>query len=107
MKPQQGDLLSWTPPASDRFGDTYDHAFDFERLNAQQGRVFLVMRDGKWRTLREISDLTGDPEASVSARLRDLRRPEFGNLDVQRQRMGEGRGTYVYRIDPKTIPGAH
>lgn len=41
----------------------------------QVQRVLLSMSDGKWRTLEEISDLTGDTTPSVSARLRDLRKP--------------------------------
>lgn len=94
------DLLSWTPPAGDRHGETFVHAFDAERLNAQQLRVWNVMRDGKWRTLAEISALTGDPEASVSARLRDLRKDEFGGLTIDRRRRGEERsGLHEYRIN--------
>jgi len=106
MRGEQQDLLSWTPPPSDRYGDTFDRAFDFARLNAQQSRVFNVMRDGKFRTLAEIHNLTGDPEASISARLRDLRRTEFGGMTVDRMRQTDGGGTWIYRIDPKTIPGA-
>lgn len=93
------DLLSWTPPAGDRHGETFVREFDAERLNAQQLRVWNVIRDGKWRTLSEISALTGDPEASVSARLRDLRKDEFGGLTIDRQRRGEEtRGLYEYRV---------
>jgi len=39
----------------------------------QQRDVWLLMRDGHWRTLAEISAATGHPEASVSARLRQFR----------------------------------
>lgn len=97
-------MLDWTPPKSDRFGESYSRKFDFDRLNAQQARVFAVMKDGAWRTLSEISAMTSAPEASVSARLRDLRRPEFGGLTVDRKRCGEGRGTFQYRVDPSSIP---
>ena len=51
-------------------------------------RVRELMRDGKERTLAEISEITGDPEASVSARLRDLRRPRYGLWTVKRKRVG-------------------
>jgi len=44
------------------------------------------MRDGEWRTLGEISEATGHPEASVSARLRDFRKPRFGGHTVNRRR---------------------
>lgn len=57
------------------------------------------MNDGKWRTLSEISALTGDGEASISARLRDLRKDEFGGLNVDRRRRGdESRGLFEYRV---------
>lgn len=43
----------------------------------QLERVELAMRDGKFRTLREIAAISGDPEASVSARIRELRSMGF------------------------------
>lgn len=92
---EQQDLLSWTPPSSDRFGSTYDAAFDFTRLNAQQARVWEVVKDGKFHTLAEISARTGDPEASVSARLRDLRNMHGCKVDRRRQESG---GTYEYAV---------
>lgn len=55
-------------------GFTYDPALDGDRLGAQMIRVLDAMLDGRWRTLREISDITDDPEASISARLRDVRK---------------------------------
>lgn len=84
-------------PAETTFhGSTYDAGLDGERLNAQQRRVWRLMRDGRWRTLREISDETRDPEASVSARLRDFRKLGW---TVDRQRRGEpGRGLWEYRL---------
>ncbi len=36
------------------------------------------MQDQGWRTLFEIRVVTGDPEASISARLRDFRKDDFG-----------------------------
>jgi hypothetical protein len=44
------------------------------------------MADGRWRSLQEITDLTGWPPASVSARLRDLRKPEHGGHTVHHRR---------------------
>jgi hypothetical protein len=54
------------------------------------------MLDGKWRTLRQIADSLRYPEASVSARVRDLRKPKFGAMDVKRQRVAGG--LWEYRI---------
>lgn len=90
----QSDLLSWVPPDTDRHGSTYENAFDFTRLNAQQKAVWAVMRDGEWRTLREISLATNAPEASVSARLRDFR--NMFRWTVERKRCE--RGLHKYRV---------
>lgn len=79
-----------------RHGETYDVRVDYHRLNAQARRVYDVMADHGWRSLREISEATGDPEASVSARLRDFRKPEFGGMQVDRRRR-EGSATWEYR----------
>ncbi|HUP07677.1 MAG TPA: hypothetical protein VMU47_11030 [Caldimonas sp.] len=80
-----------------RDGATYDHAIDGKRLGEQHQRVFDCMRDGRWRSLREIAETTGDPEASVSARLRDFRKPRFGGHEVERRRARDG-GTHEYRL---------
>ena len=61
-------------------------------------RVWSVMRDGGRHTLAEISKVTKDPEASVSARLRDLRKPQFGGHTVERRQMINGK--FLYRVDP-------
>ena len=91
------DLLSWEPPNTDRQGSTYVGEFDFDRLNKQQRRVYTVCASGCWLTLGEIQAATGDPEASISARLRDLRNM-FG-LSVERRRRGDpGSGLFEYRV---------
>jgi hypothetical protein len=69
---------------------------DHNRLAKQLGRVRTLMLDGCWRSLQEIADSTGDPPASVSARLRDLRKPRFGNYTVDRKSCGKG--LFLYRI---------
>jgi hypothetical protein len=58
------------------------------------------MNDGQWRTLAEIEEITEDPQASISARLRDLRKERFGEHEVARRRRGSGqRGLFEYRIE--------
>ena len=81
-----------------RGGTTYDPVKDGARLNAQHLRVYAVMSSGVWRSLAEISAKTGDPEASVSARLRDFRKPRFGSYEVKRRRRVDA-GTWEYRVD--------
>lgn len=90
-----------TPAAAPAFdGETYDPAQDHERLGAQALRVWSVISDGEWRTLAEIEHLTGDPQASISARLRDFRKHQFGDHTIQRRRRETGRGLWEYRVLP-------
>ncbi len=81
-------------------GSVYDPARDDGRLRRQLGRVYALMRDGRWRTLFEIAEATGDPQTSISAQLRHLRKPRFGGHDVQKRRRTALGGTYEYRLVP-------
>ena len=81
-------------------GATYDRAQDEARLGKQLERVRRYMRDGRYHTLRQISEALDYPEASVSARLRDLRKEKWGAWVVERKRNTGGRGTYLYRLVP-------
>jgi len=77
-------------------GNTYEPALDQERLSSQLERVKTLMQDGRWRTLAEISAITGGTESSVSARLRDLRKDRFGGHTVNRRRLIGG--LYDYQL---------
>ena len=75
---------------------------DFPRLNRQLRAVYDLMRDGYWRGLKEIAFQIDEPEASISARLRDLRKPKWGGFTVER--MNRGGGFWMYRLSPKSEP---
>lgn len=81
-----------------RDGATFDPDQDTVRLSQQADDVWAFMLDGAWHTLRSISRVTGHPEASVSARLRDFRKERFGSHQVQRQR--SAKGEHAYRLVP-------
>jgi hypothetical protein len=104
MSEDQLSLLDYRPPLPPISfkGDTFDRALDLDRLNAQQRRVYDLMIDGCWRTLRMISEKTADPEASVSARLRDFRSNEylrqFFRMESERMPNLERRGVWRYRL---------
>lgn len=83
-----------TPCAFD--GATYEASRDGERLTRQQDTIYALMRDGRPRTLAEIESATGYPQSSISARLRDLRKPRFGGHDVIRAYRDQG--VWVYRV---------
>lgn len=106
----QPDLFDWpaevarksgrdiTAPRRD--GETFDQERDGQRLNRQHRAVFDLMRDGKTRTLCQIAAATGYPEASISARLRDFRKPQFGSHTVTR--MHHLDGIWLYTLIEKT-----
>ncbi len=80
-------------------GPDYDSKLDARRLTGQILRIYAGMRDGGWRTLGEIEALTGDPQASISAQLRHLRKPRFGAYVVDKRRRGDReRGLFEYRV---------
>jgi hypothetical protein len=92
------DVVSKAHRGEHRFsGDTYEADFDQVRLNRQLAAVLSVVKDGEWRTLRDIAEAIQEPEASISARLRDLRKRRFGRHTVERRRLGKG-GTFAYRL---------
>lgn len=89
-------LGQYVPPARAFDGATYDPARDHARLSGQLAKVFELMKDGEWRTLRQIADVVGGSEASVSARLRDCRKRKYGSHVVERQHVGCG--LFRYRM---------
>jgi len=82
-------------------GDDYDDLRDRARLRGQIRRVFDCVKDGQWRTVQEVAIATGDPETSVSAQLRNLRKARFGAHNIEKRHVSDG--LYVYRLN-KTTP---
>ena len=78
-------------------GSDYKPERDNKRLTGQIERVYNVMKDGKERSLVDISDATGDPEASVSAQLRHLRKERFGGHVIKKSYVTNG--LYLYRME--------
>ena len=80
-------------------GSDYVPKFDQKRLTGQLKRIYSIMIDGKFRTLREIESLTGDPPASISAQLRFLRLANFGSHIVEKRHKGDRKqGLWEYRV---------
>jgi hypothetical protein len=87
-------------------GKTYDPRLDHERLGTSLGRVWMLMRDGKRRTLAQIAEAVGCSEAGASARLRDLRKSKFSEqlpTDSVSSSRGEGGLWWYWIVVP---PGA-
>jgi hypothetical protein len=68
------------------------------RLTRQLDRVYYTMLSRSWLTLSEVSVIADAPEASVQARMRDLRKPWFGEHTVEKHH--QGNGLYLYRLIP-------
>jgi hypothetical protein len=82
-------------------GPDYEPRFDQVRLTGQIKRVWQAMVDGGWRSLTEIEVLTRDPQASISAQLRHLKKERFGSHTVEHRPRGDRRnGLFEYRLTP-------
>ena len=85
------------------YGPAYDPALDRERLAHQMDRIrgwmLLASEAGKWKTLREIEEMTGYPQASISAQLRHLRKSAFGGYIVRKRRRDQAdKGIWEYIV---------
>lgn len=99
------DYLATVPPAAR--GSTCE-AEDTPRLNAQGLDVYHYCRDLRAHTLAEISAGTGHPEASVSARLREIRRylHDGDKGTILRERVPSGNGLHTYTMKLARYHGA-
>lgn len=79
-------------------GISYDHKRDGPRLTAQLDTVrdFMVDHCDSWWTLDELEVALQFPQASISARLRDLRKKKHGSFEVARKYVA--RGQWAYRL---------
>lgn len=62
----------------------------------QVEQVKKLMSDGDWWTLAEISKVLKQPTQSISARIRDLRKKEFGSFFVVKRHLVNN--IYEYKI---------
>ena len=79
-------------------GDDYQDERDRPRLRGQIKRVWNVLQDHTWTTVAEIGSITGDPQPSISAQLRNLRKERFGGHTIERRYVGNG--LYEFRLKP-------
>ncbi len=88
-------------------GGTYSPTLDEARLMTLLDQVFLLMRDRERRTLHEIHKALHyrGSEASISARLRDLRKPRFGEYFVGHKRRAGHDGLWEYWLNPELGSG--
>lgn len=93
--------LDFTKPVFDG-SDIIDEK-DTVRLTGQMKRIFKFMFDGRWHTLPEISEVTGDMTSSISAQLRNLRKSKFGSHTIEKQSKGDREnGLFKYQLIPNS-----
>ncbi|KKM93303.1 hypothetical protein LCGC14_1209780 [marine sediment metagenome] len=89
-------------------GVTYTPKHDQKRLTGQLKAVYKILSTGPWYTLQDIRTLVFTyskgkmiaSEASVSARLRDLRKEKFGGHTVNKRHRGDPkRGLWEYQLE--------
>lgn len=77
-------------------GETYDDDRDRRRLSRQRQRTYEALSDHRWHTSVELTELVGDNWASVGARLRDLRKEQYGGYTIERRCVR--RGLWEFRM---------
>ena len=83
-------------------GSDYVPERDDGRLTNQLHRVKHAMSSGDWKSLRQLESETGDPQSSISAQLRHLRKKRFGSHIVEKRYCGNG--LFEYRIPTEAQP---
>lgn len=71
-------------------GPDYVPKRDKSRLTRQHNIIMELMSDGVFRTLRTIELYTNQPQASISAQLRHLRKARFGSHTVNKRHISNG-----------------
>lgn len=113
--PPQGE---YRDPSKNWKGNTFDGAVyeeekDVVRLSGQIERVHTILAQSKdvWLTVSEIQIkianefLLDDPECSISAQIRNLRKERFGGYMIEKQRRGsEDSAIWEYQLQPENGP---
>tara|TARA_Y100000310_G_scaffold341967_1_gene443125 strand:- start:5377 stop:5703 length:327 start_codon:yes stop_codon:yes gene_type:complete len=79
-------------------GPDYIPSKDHKRLTTQKDRIKSLMIDGTWRSLSDIREALGYPEASISAQLRHLKKGKFGGYCLEKRRSKNQEGLFEYKI---------
>jgi len=71
---------------------------DIPRMTGQLKKVFELMQDGQWHTIRQVAKYAQCCEVSAGTRIRDLRKERFGGHTVKRRRDRNRPGVFRYRL---------
>lgn len=84
-------------------GATYEPEHDERRLTHQMERVRRCIETGWW-TVPEIAEVTGDPHPSISAQIRNLRKPPLFFEAPRRRRGGRAKDLWEYTLGGVIAP---
>lgn len=85
-------------------GKTYDAKRDGARLTGQLKRAYDYLASHGWVTLAELALAIGCKEQSASARIRDLRKKEYGCHRIDREYVEGENGLHVYKLVLASAP---
>ncbi len=97
-KGRENQIKDMVEFVADFDGSHYDPKVDKQRLTQQMRGVYECICKGDWKTVEEIGTVTGYPQPSISAQLRNLRKKKFGGLDVE-GRCRDGTKIFEYRLN--------
>jgi len=84
-------------------GEYYEPDLDKIRLTNQLQKIFDILKGGSWLRLDQIAHLTGIPEASASAHIRELRKEKRGSWEILTKRHEQMNGLFVYKLTGKHV----
>lgn len=76
-------------------GRTFRRNLEHERLASNLLRVYELMQDGEWHTTPEIRAVGG---SAGDARMRDLRKQNFGGHEITRRRVQGKPAVWEFRM---------
>lgn len=99
VKTRERRTTAYRPVSLSGFDGPTLTAADTPRLAGQLQRTYDFMSDGEWHTLNEVADVIDGLETSAGARLRDLRKEQFGGHVIECRLSTRIQGIREYRLD--------
>ena len=85
---------------ADFSGEGYSEPRDKYRLGKQAVKVYNYMHNNGWKSLNAIANATGEPSPSISAQLRNFRKPSFQPVDAiyEVEKRYVSKGVWEYKL---------
>lgn len=86
-------------------GSDIDQNRDGRRLATQYDIIFNIMKDGVWRSVRQLRKMTGFPENSIQSQMRHSRKKRNGSHTVNKKYKTKGLFIYQLIVNPAWLDG--